>query len=403
MDDTTFDGELVTPIPADMELEGPLHHPTLGASAMHWAYRGPQGSVFAYMARFNLENGEKEVRPRTTWRDSNGKLRLQWRNLPPPRPLYGLEYFARLSNALVIVIEGEKAVDAARRIFPNCIVVSPMNGAKSPGKADWEPLRGRDVIIWPDNDKPGEGFAIAVAGLLQDIAASVRIVDVAELVKTDGGARGVTHNPIGWDAADAVEEWTNLAALRDKVLELARPCNKPADPEVICEELFDRIEALDGMDESAARAIVIDATKANLSDLAVGTLLKPLAHKLGVRLPEARKFWKKHADEILSEIASKEAERAARESAKNAAKLEQERREAAAKAELERREALRRSCESIATDRDILTSLTKQKGGSRRDVYGESLLSHGNEPPMPQGCGSLAATRRACRRQELCS
>ena len=57
-------------------------------------------------------------------------------------------------------------------------------------------------------------------------------------------------------------------------------------------ELRERIDALNGMDENGARAIVADAVKAGLSALAVETLIGPLAKKLGVKQTYARKFWK---------------------------------------------------------------------------------------------------------------
>ncbi len=53
------------------------------------------------------------------------------------------------------VSEGEKAADTAQRIFPDHVAVTSPGGAKAAGKADWGPLAGRRVVIWPDNDEPG--------------------------------------------------------------------------------------------------------------------------------------------------------------------------------------------------------------------------------------------------------
>jgi hypothetical protein len=68
---------------------------------------------------------------------------------------------------------------------------------------------------------------------LNKLGCETLIVDVAELVKIDGGARGgATHEPDGWDAADAIIEWENHLALRAKVIELAKPLNdKSAETE----------------------------------------------------------------------------------------------------------------------------------------------------------------------------
>ena len=70
-----------------------------------------------------------------------------------------------LSAGIVFVTEGEKSADAAAHLFPDLIAVSPMNGAKSPAKADWAPFAGRHVVIWPDHDESGEAFRQAVPAL----------------------------------------------------------------------------------------------------------------------------------------------------------------------------------------------------------------------------------------------
>ena len=65
----------------------------------------------------------------------------------------------------------------------------------------------------------------------------------------------------------------------------------PEAQEKIRAELRERIDALNGIDENGARAIVADAVKAGLSGLAVETLVGPLAKKLGVKETYARNFW----------------------------------------------------------------------------------------------------------------
>ena len=53
-----------------------------------------------------------------------------------PRPLYGLDRLAARPDAPVIVCEGEKAADAAERLFPEYVAVTSPNGAGSPHCAD---------------------------------------------------------------------------------------------------------------------------------------------------------------------------------------------------------------------------------------------------------------------------
>jgi putative DNA primase/helicase len=120
------------------------------------------------------------------------------KGFPAPRPLYNLpDLFNRL-DVPVLVVEGEKAADAAAMLFPDLIVTTPPHGAMSPGKADWSVVKGREVIVWPDHDDAGAGYAHAVARICEKAgAASVAIVNVP------------TDFPAKWDLADATPEgWT---------------------------------------------------------------------------------------------------------------------------------------------------------------------------------------------------
>ena len=123
----------------------------------------------------------------------------------------------------MIVVEGEKCADVARRIFPDHVVVSPMNGAQSPQLADWSPLQGRDVTICRDNDKPGEAFEQTVGRILLRLACKVSAVDIAALVALAVSARGAAVKADGWDIADAALLWETPEALRAAVFGLVRP------------------------------------------------------------------------------------------------------------------------------------------------------------------------------------
>jgi hypothetical protein len=77
---------------------------------------------------------------------------------------------------LVLIVEGEK--DADRLAALGCIATTNAGGA---GK--WRPeynehFRGRYVIVFPDNDKPGWHHANQVALCLHGIAAAVKIVQL---------------------------------------------------------------------------------------------------------------------------------------------------------------------------------------------------------------------------------
>jgi putative DNA primase/helicase len=154
------------------------------------------------------------------WRDAAG-LRWRWKAFPTPRPLYNLDKLAARSDASVVICEGEKSADAAARVFPNCVCITSPNGSQSASKADWSPLHGRRVLIWPDADEPGSTYAAEVAAILHPLDCQVSIIDASALASIDpnGDQRGPAK---GWDAADAVAEWQDLAALRQAADGLAK-------------------------------------------------------------------------------------------------------------------------------------------------------------------------------------
>jgi DNA primase len=111
----------------------------------------------------------------------------------------------------VLVTEGEKAADAAAALFPDVVAITWPGGAMAVGKADWSPLRGRRVTIWPDADDAGRRAATEVAKACREAgAASVAVVAVPP------------DWPEGWDVADALPENATVEMLRE-LLDNARP------------------------------------------------------------------------------------------------------------------------------------------------------------------------------------
>ncbi len=137
------------------------------------------------------------------FRDGAGGLAWRWESWPAPRPLYGLDRLAAAPSAPVVLCEGEKSADAATKLLPGHVVVCSPNGSKSASKADWSPLRGREVTIWPDADEAGRDYAAKAADLIRTAGA----ISVALLTPPAVASEG-------WDAADARDEgWTRNQAL----------------------------------------------------------------------------------------------------------------------------------------------------------------------------------------------
>jgi len=175
---------VVTPVPADFA-ECPCVHTRYGKPSARWTYLNAGGEVLGYIARYEPAGERKQIIP-WTW-DGERWGMGQW---PSPRPLYGLQELAERPGAAVLVVEGEKAADAARRSSGPYVVVTWPAGAMAADKADWTPLAGRKVLLWPDADEPGRKAMERVAQIIHERATEVKVLDVS-------------GQPDGWDAADA--------------------------------------------------------------------------------------------------------------------------------------------------------------------------------------------------------
>jgi hypothetical protein len=160
-----------------------------------WHYRNESGATLGYVARYDSELLGKTTIP--YFKKSGSK----WKSgaAPKPRPLYGQYELARNPSLPILLVEGEKAADAARGLLGRLYAcITWPGGSNAVEKADFSPLSGRDIVIWPDADPPGEKAALEVAGQCQKSKAkSISIVTPPSGVEN------------GWDLADAVQEgWT---------------------------------------------------------------------------------------------------------------------------------------------------------------------------------------------------
>lgn len=171
--------------------------PALDGASHQWCYTDANGEQLFWIQRVNRSNGDKLFRPRT-WVAGTGWQGERGTAWPAPRPLYNLAALAAQPTAQVIVCEGEKAADRAQQLFPRLVVVAWPNGAQSVTKADWKPLAGRNILLWPDNDDQGREAMAKVAALIPSPGKLLTI-------DPPPGA------PEKWDIADA--DWTPAEAL----------------------------------------------------------------------------------------------------------------------------------------------------------------------------------------------
>jgi len=199
------DFRILTPVPSDApELDWGML--SLGDPTAVYDYRNARGELLMRIYRQDRLTGEKIIRPLVYAEARSGKRSWYVMSLPTPIPLYGLDHLATSPEALVLVVEGEKTADAARRLFPDYSVVTWSGGANASQKSDWSPLRGRKVVLWPDNDEPGRKAMDQIAAVLKPLAASVGLVNLPSFV------------PDKWDLADPAPDCLGLSALLTKAV-----------------------------------------------------------------------------------------------------------------------------------------------------------------------------------------
>ena len=126
-----------------------------------------------------------------------------WNLVGVRRVLYRLpELCAADPQAEVFVVEGEKDVETLRGL--GLVATTNPQGAGKWRTDLGEPLRGRDVVVLPDNDEPGRKHAAEVARYLRGIARTIRIVELPGL-------------PPKGDVSDWIAAGNTLAGLQQVV------------------------------------------------------------------------------------------------------------------------------------------------------------------------------------------
>jgi uncharacterized protein (DUF927 family) len=218
---STTSWKIVLPVPADAPALPSNLVERVGTAQFGctrwWAYRNADGALLGYTVRYDAiaasPEATKKILPFTFWERAGGTREWRCKSFPAPRPLYGLDRLAARPEAPVLIAEGEKSTDAAAERFASHVAVTSPGGSNSAGSADWSPLAGRHVVIWPDADEAGARYAEDVARHVEKAgAASVRGVNLP------------TDLPLGWDLADPPPPEVDL----DSLLSNARPIRRTA-------------------------------------------------------------------------------------------------------------------------------------------------------------------------------
>ncbi|MCA1601447.1 MAG: hypothetical protein LC776_07345 [Acidobacteria bacterium] len=172
------------------------------AQALH-VYTHPDGREWYWRLRLKRPvTGEKKIRPMSL---NGAGYELKEPDFPDGKPLYRLHELTARTDESVLVVEGEWCADALVKVG---VLATTSGAADSAAKADWRPLNGRDVTIWPDNDEAGQRYADAVADALLALECTVRVIDVEKLGLPDKG------DAVDWLAAHPNATVEDVTALR---------------------------------------------------------------------------------------------------------------------------------------------------------------------------------------------
>jgi len=171
-----------------------------------------------------------------------------------PWPLYNQNLINESDT--VLVVEGEKCCDALAR-YGIVAVTNPFGSGKAE-HASWTPLAGKNVVLWPDNDKVGCNHMRQVQAILDTIEPKPRTAWLEpsdlELAEKE-------------DAADLIEQFQTLEKTDPEITtELGRIISK-ARPLGPLDKLHQRIRAITSGEYRAVRwpwQILTELTKALL-------------------------------------------------------------------------------------------------------------------------------------------
>ncbi|MCH8913452.1 MAG: PriCT-2 domain-containing protein [Planctomycetes bacterium] len=191
-----------------------------------WEYHHADGGSAFWICRFDLPTTGADGKPDKQFRPIH-QASDGWKVADPPGklPLYRL---LKLNGAeRAYIFEGEKCVDAAAALGLNAATSS--HGARSAKKTDWSPLAGREVVLWPDNDRDGEKYVNEVAAILAELElpARVKIVRLPDLPAKGDIADHIESR----DSATSEEIRAYIEDLADKAaLVLPSPDKLPEPP-----------------------------------------------------------------------------------------------------------------------------------------------------------------------------
>ncbi|WP_177198136.1 AAA family ATPase [Nitrosomonas communis] len=190
-------------------------------------YTDKDGNIIFLKIRLkNPDTKEKRIRP--LYHNNSLWIWGEPKFFNDLKPIYNLSIVSSNPKAKIWICEGEWAADQLNKFFQRLKVyklnIATTSGAStSANKADWSPLVGREIVLWPDNDLAGYSYAKDVANILATLNCNIQVIDVAKLNLPKAG------DAVDWlvQKADACfDDINNLPTINPEV-EPSKKENKP--------------------------------------------------------------------------------------------------------------------------------------------------------------------------------
>ena len=210
----------IFPVPQELERVNIARRPSLaymlesaGQETMRFAYRDQDNRLLGYVIRLEDHEGNKQTLPLTYCENGKGQASWKWKGFGEITPLYGLDRLASKDKAPVLLVEGEKAADAAQKLFPEMAVLSWVGGSAGVKKVDLTPLLNKTVVMWPDNDEAGMKAAAALSERFNSLAEQHNVPNTFNIVSIPR-----EKLPAKWDLADALPQHMTLRDVKENVV-----------------------------------------------------------------------------------------------------------------------------------------------------------------------------------------
>ena len=184
-------------------------------------YKNNQKQLIGLTVRLNSrQDGKKQVLP-VSYCSNEALNQEAWRlkgfSDNGHKPIYHIDKI-KDDQRIILIVEGEKTCDKAQELLPDYIVLSWLGGSNGAGKANWQQLAGREVVIWADNDQAGITAARTIGQMINEANGRIGNVTIIEPSRLEfNGTINENILPEKWDLADKLPTGLNIDNLKEAI------------------------------------------------------------------------------------------------------------------------------------------------------------------------------------------